>query len=44
MLFHLGENLAGGHVPEMAVSMVRAGRMTALKKPTEVCEALLPET
>ena len=33
MLFHLGENLARGHVPEMAVSMVRAGRMTALRKP-----------
>ena len=28
LLFHLGENLARGHVPEMAVSMVRAGRMT----------------
>ena len=33
LLFHLGENLARGHVPEVAVSMVRAGRMTALKKP-----------
>ena len=27
MLFHLGENLVGGHVPDMAVSM------TALRKP-----------
>ena len=33
MLFHLEENFGRGHVPEMAVSMVRAGRMTALRKP-----------
>ena len=42
LLFHLGENLARGHVPEAAVSMVRAGRMAALKNPTEACEALSP--
>ena len=33
LFFQLGENLSRGHVPRVAVEMVRAGRMTALRKP-----------
>ena len=33
LLFKVGENLARAHVPEVAVSMVRSGRLTALSKP-----------
>ena len=33
LLFKLGENLARAHVPLVAVSMVRSGRLTALSKP-----------
>ena len=33
LLFQLGENLSRGHVPSMVVDMVRAGRMTAFRKP-----------
>ena len=32
LLFQLGENLSRGHVPRVVVDLVRAGRMTALKK------------
>ena len=33
LFFQLGENFSRGHVPRVAVDLVRAGRMTALKKP-----------
>ena len=44
LLFKLGENLARAHVPEVAVSMVRSGRLTALSKPDGGFEALSAET